>query len=54
MHPCVAMLVHAHVCESLSIPWFLHIHVARNTDSLLLTLFSGSMIIFQKICYVEV
>jgi hypothetical protein len=40
MHPCVAMLVHAHTNESLSIPWFFQIHVPRNTDQLLLSCFT--------------
>jgi hypothetical protein len=40
VHLCVAMLVHAHINESLSIPWFLQIHVARNTDRLLLSCFT--------------
>jgi hypothetical protein len=44
MHPCVAILVHAHVNESLSILWFLQIHVARNTDCLLLSCFTMAIV----------
>jgi hypothetical protein len=44
VHPCVAMLVHADVNESISISWFLQIHVARNRDRLLLSCFTTAIV----------
>jgi hypothetical protein len=50
MHPCVAMLVQAHVSESLSIPWSLRIHVARDTDRLPLSCFTTAIVRLSVHC----